>query len=50
MTADDSRVSSFGELPRLAQIDALLLLAGGLALSVRLWPEWRHNPDTQCAF
>lgn len=45
MTADDSRVSSFGELPRLAQIDALLLLAGGLALSVRLWPEWRHNPD-----
>lgn len=34
-----------GELPRLGQIAVGLLAAGVIALSLRLWPEWRHNPD-----
>jgi len=38
-------VVPFGELPRLARLTVLGLGAAALALAVRLWPEWRHNPD-----
>ena len=37
--------SSVACLPRLAQLNLAALAAGGAALSVQLWPEWRHNPD-----
>jgi exosortase len=31
--------------PWLVSFNLCLLLAGAAALSLRLWPEWRHNPD-----
>ena len=37
--------SSVARLPRLAQLNLAALAAGVAALSVQLWPEWRHNPD-----
>jgi exosortase len=40
-----SGVARFDELPRLARVNLGLLAGGAAALSVRLWPEWRHNPD-----
>lgn len=45
MNAIPFRPPGFGELPRVAQVCACLLAAGAAALSFRLWPEWRHNPD-----
>lgn len=39
------RFPSLARLPLLGKLNLLLLAAGTTALSVRLWPEWRHNPD-----
>lgn len=38
------------ELPRLAQASLLLLGCAVAAVSVRLWPEWVHNPDLSHGF
>lgn len=35
----------FHELPRLARVTLALLVAAVIALSIWLWPDWRHNPD-----
>lgn len=38
------------ELPRLGQASLLVLVAGLAAGCLRLWPEWRHNPDLSHGF
>ena len=45
MTNRAPLLPSFAELPRLARVDLLLIAAAVVALSVRLWPDWRHHPD-----
>ncbi len=42
--------SSFHELSRLARAILLLLVAAVAALTVRLWPDWQHNPDLSHGF
>ncbi|MSU22742.1 MAG: exosortase/archaeosortase family protein [Opitutus sp.] len=37
--------TAFTRLPRLAQLSVAALAVCVAALSVQLWPEWRHNPD-----
>ncbi|MBI4624102.1 MAG: exosortase-associated EpsI family protein [Verrucomicrobia bacterium] len=41
---------AFAGLPWLGKFNLLLLAAGAVALSARLWPEWRRNPDLSHGF
>ena len=36
---------AFARLPLIAKLNLVALAAGMVALSLRLWSEWRHNPD-----
>ncbi len=45
MSDHETSLRPIRELPRLALVALGLLAAGMVALSFRLWPEWRHNPD-----
>jgi len=40
----------FRGLPLLARINLVALAAGVVALSARMWPEWRSNPDLSHGF
>lgn len=42
--------ASFHELPRLIRVGVAMLAVGAIALTVRLWPEWQHNPDLSHGF
>jgi exosortase len=50
MTARSSSFGPFDELPRLARLNIVLLAVAAVALSVRLWPDWAHNPDLSHGF
>lgn len=50
MTASETPFERFDELPRLARLDVALLVAAAGALTLRLWPEWRGNPDLSHGF
>jgi exosortase len=45
MSVAPSFTAACATLPRLARINLLLLAAAVAGLCIRLWPEWRHNPD-----
>jgi exosortase len=45
MTELSPSLTRWRDLPWLARLPLLLLAAALLALSIRLWPEWRQNPD-----
>jgi exosortase len=50
MTPPASAPAGWRALSWPARSALLLLLAGIVALSVRLWPTWRHNPDLSHGF
>lgn len=50
MSSPSPSFSRFHELPRLIRVDLVMLSLGALALCVRLWPEWVHNPDLSHGF
>ena len=42
---EPSFAAAFARLPWAAKFCLAALGVAAAALSVRLWPEWRHNPD-----
>ncbi|HUR59619.1 MAG TPA: exosortase/archaeosortase family protein [Opitutaceae bacterium] len=45
MSSPSSFAQSFVRLSLIAKLNLIGLAVGIVALSLRLWPEWRHNPD-----
>lgn len=50
MISTPTFTAAFARLPRLAQFNLIALGAAVVALSARLWPEWRSNPDLSHGF